>query len=138
MSKDLTEIQAMLDRLTQLGEEYAQEKAIADDIKDDIDLLRHDILLAMVDNKLKSLKNDRLQVSVKSVPTVAISDQRAVIEWLDENPDYDPADYIRLDKRMVDPIIKNTLKTDGEVVPGTEITTVETIAVSQLKGTPHE
>ena len=133
MSHNISDIHLMLGRLAKLEQERAEEKKILDDIDADIALLRGDILIAMVNNKLKTVKNDYATVMVKPTASVVISDQHKVMDWLKENPDYDLETYLRLDKKMVDPIIKHVLTEDGEVVPGTEIVTAETISISRNK-----
>lgn len=129
---DLITLQTKLDKLTDLRNEKALQKAILDDVSGDYEALRLDILEDLQANKLRSLKNDHLTVSIKETKSVTILDPKALEAWLTENK-FKPQEYMTFNKAMVDPLIKNALKQDGEVVAGTKVTITDSITVTETK-----
>lgn len=82
---------------------------------------------------LRSAKNDDYIVSIVSRPQVHITDERAAIRWIEENPSLEADLYIGLKKTAFDGLVRLALKTDGELVPGTEIDNNEYLSIKEVK-----
>lgn len=82
---------------------------------------------------LRSAKNDYYIASITSKPLIKITDERAAINWLERQPDIETDLYIGLKKTAFDGLVKAALKTDGEVVPGTELENNEYLTIKEVK-----
>lgn len=82
---------------------------------------------------LRSAKNDDYIVSIVSRPQVHITDERAAIRWIEENPSLEADLYIGLKKTAFDGLVRLALKSGGELVPGTEIDNNEYLSIKEVK-----
>jgi hypothetical protein len=129
---DLLTLQAKLDRLTKLRDEKDQLKAVYDDANDEYEALRQEILADLVQNNIKSIKNDHLAVSRKEKTTIVITDQAKVKHWL-QSHGFDVEEYIKLDETRVKAALQPRLKETGELPDGVTTESTEFISVSSLK-----
>jgi hypothetical protein len=129
---DLLTLQAKLGRLTKLRDEKDQLKAVYDDANDEYEALRQEILADLVQNNIKSIKNDHLAVSRKEKTTIVITDQAKVKHWL-QSHGFDVEEYIKLDETRVKAALQPRLKETGELPDGVTTESTEFISVSSLK-----
>lgn len=97
------------------------------------DGLRAELDTKLRSEGLRSAKNDDYIASITSKPLVKITDERAAINWLERQPDIETDLYIGLKKAAFDGLVKAALKTDGEVVPGTELENNEYLTIKEVK-----
>lgn len=101
--------------------------------KDAEDVARANLEAELRAEGLRSAKNDDYIVSIVSRPQVHVIDERAAIHWIEENPSLEADLYIGLKKTAFDGLVRLALKTDGELVPGTEIDNNEYLSIKEVK-----
>lgn len=82
---------------------------------------------------LKSAKGDKYSVSISSRSDVVVTHEQSVIEWLKTSPDVETDAYIGLKMTPFKVLAKQVLKDTGEIVPGTNLKTIESISVKENK-----
>lgn len=97
------------------------------------DSVRHELELKLRADGLKSAKNDDYIVSIVTRPVINIYDERAAIDWLENQPDIETDLYIGLRKAAFDGLVRTAIKSTGEIVPGTEIENNEYLTIKEVK-----
>jgi hypothetical protein len=117
-------------------EELALLKAEMDKyqtIKSRYDELKFDILQEMTASQSKRTESKFGVYAVRAQrSSVRIIDETIVKNWLAAN-NFELDSFVRLDPAMVTPVVKTAMKVDGEVVPGTELTTTEYLSIREDK-----
>src|SRR5690606_29290920 len=91
-------------------------------------------LMAMLtDTGLKSAKGEKYSASISSRSDVVVTHEQSVIEWLKTTPDVEADAYIGLKVTPFKTLAKEILKTTGEVITGTDLTTIESISIKENK-----
>lgn len=131
---ELDDIQSKLDELSRLRKEIAIDAGKLKDKKDLYENLREEIKFDLQVNKLESLKNDRVQVTIAQKLTAKIVDPAKVEDWLVVN-DFNLEEYKRLDATMISSLALGRYKDPefGEVVDGMEIDMDESLRVIDRK-----
>lgn len=82
---------------------------------------------------LKSAKTDEYTASIVQKPSIIVTHEESVIDWLENNPDVEPDLYIGLKKSSFDPLAKAWFAKTGEVIPGTDTQVSEYISIKNNK-----
>jgi hypothetical protein len=97
-----------------------------DGFKQSTEAAKNEVYAELKSLGIKSAKtDDGFTAVIANRVNIAIKHEPSVIDWIRNNPDLEADVYIGLKKSAFDPIARTILKSTGEVVPGTEIETVE-------------
>ena len=81
---------------------------------------------------LRSAKSANFGVSTVTKKNIAVTNEHLVMEWLKDTPDIEGDLYIGVKltpfKQLADQVLKQT----GEIIPGTELNTKETISIKKV------
>ena len=127
------ELKDLLAELARSKHNYQQADKVAKECKEELDAARQMVADKLAELGLKSAKNDDLTVSVVQRPSFKVTDQEAVIKWLEDEPTVDPRQYIRVDARGIEVLAKEALKATGELIPGGEFVSSEYLSVKEAK-----
>lgn len=127
------ELRDLLELLARAKHNYAEADRVAKECKQELADLKQLVADALVDTGLKSAKTDDLTVSMVQKPAFKVTDERALINYIDDEPTLDLRSYLRLDLRSVDTLAREALHKNGEVIPGGEIVTSEYLSIKENK-----
>ena len=88
--------------------------------KMELDSLKTQLIEELEKIGLKSAKTDKITASIVQKPSIMVTHEESVIDWLQNNPDIEPDLYIGLKKSSFDPLAKQWFAKTGEAIPGTE------------------
>jgi hypothetical protein len=97
------------------------------------DSLRVDLEMGLKESGLMSAKNDQFTASISQTPTIVVTHEQSVIDWLKTTPDVESDLYIGIKKTEFNSFAKTLLKGTGEVIPGTELQTREALSIKANK-----
>ena len=122
-----TELETNLEELAMLKQEMDKFSAV----KSRYDELKFNILQEMTTSQSKRTESKFGVYAVRAQrSSLRIVDQAELRAWLVKNA-FDLNNYMRLDTEAVTPVVKAAMKVDGEVVPGTELTTTEYLSIRE-------
>ena len=98
-------------------------------IKETEDQIRFQLEMKLRDMELKSAKGADYTVSIASKPTIIVTREVDVIEWLKNTPDVESDFYIGLKATEFKSLAQSLLKNTGELVPGTEVVIKESLSI---------
>lgn len=113
----------------QAADLYKQYKVL----KESEDKLRQELMIELSESGLKSAKTDRFIASTSTRHDFLVENEHTVREWLTEQPDVEEDFYIGLKLTPFKTLAKEVLKKSGEIIPGTELTSKETITIKGNK-----
>ena len=82
---------------------------------------------------LKSAKGDKYMASISEKADLVVSHEQSVIDWLNETPNIETDFYIGLKKTEFKQFAKGYFKETGEIIPGTETVTKQTLTIKENK-----
>jgi hypothetical protein len=129
MKQQLQDINKLVNKLGELGKQsqyYYEEYKKTEEKKQELRKVLMDTLQAA---GLRSAKTDTFTASMSARPSIQVSHEQSVLEWLREAPDIEADAYIGLKKAEFKSLAMTLLKQTGEVIPGTELITNESISV---------
>lgn len=97
------------------------------------DSLRVDLFALLQAQELRSAKGRDFTASIVARPSIAITHEPSVLEWLDHAPDIEKDMYVGLKAAAFKRFAEIYLKGTGEQIPGTELQLRETIAIKKNK-----
>lgn len=95
--------------------------------------LKQELILNLQEIGLKSIKGEKYSASISSRPNITVQSETAVIEWLKEAPNIEADAYIGLKVTPLKGLALQILKETGEVVPGTEYSSTESLTIKENK-----
>jgi len=101
--------------------------------KMELDSLKTQLIEELEKIGLKSAKTDKITASIVQKPSIMVTHEESVIDWLQNNPDIEPDLYIGLKKSSFDPLAKQWFAKTGEVIPGTETQVSEYLSIKTNK-----
>lgn len=110
-------------------EDFERAKLVQDEYKADMEATKAAIRAKLEELGMKSAKTDLGSVSVVEKPKLAIVNEAQVIQWMKEEPTIEEDLYMSLNKRALEPVLKEWVKQTGEVVTGVESQTTEYLSV---------
>jgi hypothetical protein len=122
LNKRITDLGKLTDKSRKLYKEYKE-------LKESEDNHRSALLEEMRIVGLRSAKTDKYTVSVTPRPNIQIQHEQSVIDWIKNTPDVEDDQYIGLKKTEFKPLAMALLKETGEIIPGTELVTTESITI---------
>ena len=122
----LNELGALKQVSNALYESYKECKAKEEPLK-------AELFAKLKDTGLKSAKGDNYTASITETPTVVITHESEVMEWLRNTPDVEEDFYIGIKKPEFNTLAKQMLKETGELANGTELEVRESLAVRANK-----
>lgn len=129
----MSDVSALVDELGQLGqaskELYGQYKAVEEQKAE----VRAALTEALQMTGLRSAKTSAFTASIAVKPSIQITHEQSVIDWLKESPNIETDQYIGLKKTEFKTLATALLKDTGEVIPGTEVLQQETLSVRANK-----
>lgn len=116
----------------------ARNKLNAIDLKrrqvvDELNQVKEKVFMELQKAKLKSARTDDFTVSIAVRNSLQVTHQNTLMEWLKNEPNVEPDLYIQINKRALEPLVKQALKETGEIVPGVEFTQSEYISLRSNK-----
>lgn len=125
----MTELETKLTRLADLK---AAEAKLAP-IKQEIEQLRIDIQYLMQEAHSKRTEPVAGYFAVREErKSLQVVDEDILLEWLDENV-MDPGAYLKPDPIALKALAAETLDATGELIPGLETVSTETISIRKSK-----
>ena len=103
-------------------EAYQMHKMIEDDRRGELEM-------KLRSEGLRSARNDEYSVAITARPTIQITNEAVVMDWLRHQPDIEPDLYIGVKKTQFDTLARIALKATGEIVPGTEVIETEYLSI---------
>lgn len=82
---------------------------------------------------LKSAKGEKYSASISSRLDITVTHEHSVIEWLENTPDVESDAYIGLKLTNFKTLAMKVLKDTGEIIPGTETVSKESITIKENK-----
>lgn len=103
------------------------------ELKDEEEMLKQELMARLQEVGLKSAKGERFSASMTSRPDVVVQHEQSIINWLKESPNVEEDAYIGLKVTPFKALARQVLKETGEVIPGTDLVTIESISVKENK-----
>ena len=103
------------------------------DLKEIEEVWKNELMRKLQEVGLKSAKGEKYSASISSRTDIVVTHEQSVLDWIKETPNIEADAYIGLKKTEFKTLAKTLLKDTGEVVPGTELTTIESITVKENK-----
>lgn len=129
----MSNVSTLVDRLGALGQQskelYEKYKGIEEQ-KVEVRQQLQELLAAV---GLQSAKTTDFTASVASKPTVLVTNEQSVIDWLKQTPDVETDQYIGLKRTEFKSLATTILKQTGEVIPGTEVLLQNTLSIRKNK-----
>lgn len=132
----MTQTQSLSELVSRLGvarrasqeayEYYQQLKALEN-------LIREELHMALTLSELRSAKGKDFTVSIASRKRIIVKNEFEVIDWLKSQPDLEYDQYIGLKSRPFDVFATSLLKGKGELVPGTDTVSEESLVIKKNK-----
>lgn len=82
---------------------------------------------------LRSAKSKNFGVSIVSKPTISVTNEHAVMDWLKDEPSIESDQYIGIKTTAVKQLALQRMKETGEIIDGTEYTINESVSVKGNK-----
>lgn len=126
---DDMDLQTKILRLGALRDLYSEAYDKYQELKAEYDMTRFLITQEMGQQGIKSLESGPF-LTVRTVkPDLKLTDEAALLNWLQEQPNLETDMYIGLKWTNFKPVAKTLLKKDGEIPPGTELTMTESVTL---------
>jgi hypothetical protein len=126
LSRLLTELGTARLASSNAYERYKELKGIEDQ-------LRYELEATLNGLGLKSAKGKDFIASIAEKPTIVVTHEQSVIEWLRETPEVESDRYIGLKATEFKSLAQAYLKGTGEVIPGTEVQIKESLSIRANK-----
>jgi hypothetical protein len=101
--------------------------------KDTEEAMRYELMDALTNSGMRSAKTEEFTASIAKRPSVVVTHEQSVLEWLKEAPDIETDQYIGLRTANFKALAMSLLKGTGEVIPGTEVVENESITIKANK-----
>lgn len=98
-------------------------------LKESEDAMKAELTAMLNEAGLKSAKGKKFTASMRLHTDVVINHEQSVIEWLKTTPDVEADAYIGLKVTPFKSFAKLVLKETGEVIPGTDLSITESLAI---------
>jgi len=99
----------------------------------ELDSLKNQLIEELEAIGLKSARTDDYTASIVSKPSIVVTHEPSVIDWLQNNPDVEPDVYIGLKQSSFKPLAQQWLTKTGEIIPGTEPQITEYLSIKSNK-----
>lgn len=99
----------------------------------EVDEARAELESLMRSKGLKTARTEKFVSVINQRPHIEITHEPSVIQWLQEEPNVEADVYIGLKKKAFDTLAKTVMKKTGEVIPGTNYETRESVSVKLAK-----
>jgi hypothetical protein len=119
----------LLNELGKIRSEANELYSSYKELKEQETKLRADLVGVLSDLGLKQAKNDDYIASISLVPKVVIKDELSVMEWIYKNLPDQQEQYIGVKRTEFGLMAKAMLKDIGELVPGTDVESTESLIV---------
>ena len=119
----------LLNELGKIRSEANELYSSYKELKEQETKLRADLVGVLSDLGLKQAKNDDYIASISLVPKVVIRDELSVMEWIYKNLPDQQEQYIGVKRTEFGLMAKAMLKDIGELVPGTDVESTESLIV---------
>lgn len=114
---------------TESKELYKQYKIL----KEQEDEIRFELTHKLKESGLLSAKTDAFTASIAKKPTVTVTHEQSVLDWIKETPDVESDQYIGLKLTPFKTLAMSILKGTGEIIPGTELIETESLSIRANK-----
>jgi hypothetical protein len=125
-TKNLSELVATLgvarEATTGAYERYKELKGIEDQVRYELELKLHEM-------GLRSAKGADFTASIAQKPSIVITHEPSVLDWLREAPDIETDHYIGLKAPEFKSLAISLLKGTGETIPGTTVEMKESLSI---------
>lgn len=101
--------------------------------KIELDSLKNQLVEELEAIGLKSAKTDDYTASIVQKPSIIVTHEESVVDWLQHNPDIEPDLYIGLKQSSFKPLAQQWFIKTGEKIPGTETQISEYLAIKNNK-----
>jgi hypothetical protein len=122
--------------LTQLIDTYGAMKKDANELykqykgmQETLGQLQQELQAKLEETGLKSAKSMKYGVSTVTRRNILITDEHAVLEWLQNEPEVETDFYIGLKVTPFKTLATQYAKDTGEIIPGTDVEHKETISI---------
>lgn len=112
---------------------YDTAKTMLDKKKADLDETKSQIRSTLDEMGLKSAKTDLGTASIAKKRRMILENEAKVIQWLKDEPTIEHDLYVKLDKRGVEPLIKQWSEQTGEIVEGVVYEDSEYLSIKAAK-----
>lgn len=126
--------------ISELIEQLGVNKTLANEtytaykkLKDAEEALKMQLHSKLLETGLKSAKGDKYTASITEKPSIVINHEQSILDWLKESPDVEVDAYIGLKATPFKSLAMQVLKETGEVIPGTELQTTESLSIRANK-----
>lgn len=122
VSQLVTEVGKLSKKSSGLYKEYK-------DLKQQEDLLKKALLEELRAAGLMSAKTGQFTASISQRKNIVVQHEQSVLDWLQNTPDVETDQYIGLKKAEFKTLAMAMLKNTGEIIPGTDLETNESITI---------
>jgi len=126
------ELQSLID---EYGELKSKANKLYSEYKDLVVVVeekRYELQKMLEATGLRSVKSANYGVSTVSKRNIAVTNEHLVMEWLKDTPDIEGDLYIGVKLTQFKQLADQVLKQTGEIIPGTEVSTKETISIKKV------
>lgn len=99
------------------------------DLKEIEDSIRYNLHDELRTIGLQSVKGNEYTASITNKQTVLVTNERLVIDWLNNTPNVESDQYIGLKATEFKSFAQSILKDTGEIIPGTDVQVRESLAI---------
>jgi len=126
----IPELMTELGKLRLASDEAYEEYKIK---KMEYDSMKLQLLETLEATGLKSAKTDDYTASIVTKPSIIVTHEESIIEWLKDNPDVEEDQYIGLKQSSFKPLASQWFAKTGEKIPGTETQVSEYLSIKNNK-----
>jgi hypothetical protein len=126
-------INQLIDKLGELGKQSAYYYGEYKKTEETKAAVKAELIQTLQAMDLRSAKTETFTASIASKPSIQVTHEQSVIDWLNETPEIETDAYIGLKKTEFKSLAMTLLKQTGEQIPGTELVTTESISVRRNK-----
>lgn len=123
----------LIDEVGRANKEARALYKLYKELKDKEDVLRVELVEKLHKTGLKSAKTDMFNASISERSDIVVTHEQSVLDWLKETPDIETDQYIGLKTTNFKTLARALRKDTGEIVPGTEVVTSETLTIKGVK-----
>lgn len=102
-------------------------------LKEAEEVLKAELYAKLTETGLKSAKGGKYTASITEKPSIVINHEQSILDWLKESPNVEADAYIGLKATPFKSLAMQVLKETGEIVPGTELQTTESLSIRANK-----
>lgn len=127
-------------KISELVDKIGVTKKTANDLykqykeyKDTEESLKEELKIQLAEAGLRSTKTKNFNASLTQKPDIQVTHEQSVMDWLKQSPNVEEDAYIGLKLTPFKGLALHILKETGEIVPGTETLTKESISIRENK-----